>query len=420
METKTVGILVIKFVYLKTIKMNLEEVKKTINYLLDNNLNLIERGQHKIAINLIGEAGIGKTAIVQQIAEERGAGYKRIELSSLEEIGDLCGVPVKEYAMYKNNEEKWVTEKVVDRYIAMGWELCESCEPRMNYAVPEWVPKDPEQEFILTLDDYNRATSLFMQATMSLIQFGEYISWKLPKKCHLILSSNPDSGVYSVASCDAAQMSRMINFNVDFDPKVYSKWCDNIGMKDQLINFMLLNPEIFKNNGVNARTYTMFANALMGVKEFESPESLEMISLIGSGCFGETGDVVSSLFVTFVHNHLDKLITPEQMLNMDWLDLQKSLIVCLYEDSAYRADIAATLTVRFCNYVEAYFKDKTNPDKKKSDKVIKRMTELITSPKKLLTEDLIFRMIKDLYTKFPNRLEKLIANPQVSSKFLAL
>lgn len=398
--------------------MNLEEVKKTINYLLDNNLELIKRGQNKIAINLIGEAGCGKTSIVQQIAEERGAGYKRLNLSELEEIGDLAGVPVKEYAMYKNDEEKWVTEKVVDRYIAMGWELCESCLPRMSYAVPEWVPKDPEQEFILLLDDYSRATSLFMQAIMSLIQFGEYVSWKLPEKCHLLLTSNPDNSSYSVSSLDEAQSSRLINFNVDFDATVYSKWCDSVGMQDQLINFMLLNPEIFQNSGVNARTYTMFANALNGIKEFDSSESLALVSLIGSGCFGTNGDVVSDLFVSFVHNHLDKLISPEQIVNKDWEEVQTILKDCVYQNNEYRADIAATLTVRLTNYVLYYFADKTNKDKNKTDKVVKRLSEIVLSKEKLLSEDLIYRLISELAAKHHQRITKLLAIPQISNRLL--
>jgi hypothetical protein len=57
----------------------------------------------------------------------------------------------------------------------------------MSYAVPAWVPQNPDQEFVLVLDDFSRANPLFMQAIMSLVQFGEYISWKLPKKCHLVL-----------------------------------------------------------------------------------------------------------------------------------------------------------------------------------------------------------------------------------------
>ena len=50
--------------------MNIEEIKNTLNYLLDNNLRLVENGFEKIAINITGPAGIGKTAIIKQLADE--------------------------------------------------------------------------------------------------------------------------------------------------------------------------------------------------------------------------------------------------------------------------------------------------------------------------------------------------------------
>lgn len=68
--------------------MNIQEIKNTLNYLLDNNLKLVEEGKGKIAYNIVGEAGIGKTACIQQLAAERSAGYCRLNLSELEEIGD--------------------------------------------------------------------------------------------------------------------------------------------------------------------------------------------------------------------------------------------------------------------------------------------------------------------------------------------
>ena len=68
--------------------MNIAEIKSTINYLLDNNKALVEKGLDKIAINIVGQAGIGKTAIIKEIAQERGAGYQRLNLSELEEVGD--------------------------------------------------------------------------------------------------------------------------------------------------------------------------------------------------------------------------------------------------------------------------------------------------------------------------------------------
>lgn len=40
--------------------MNIEDIKKTLNYLLDNNLALEKSGQNKISICIEGPAGIGK------------------------------------------------------------------------------------------------------------------------------------------------------------------------------------------------------------------------------------------------------------------------------------------------------------------------------------------------------------------------
>lgn len=396
--------------------MNLEEIKDTLNYLLDNNLKLVEKGFNKIAINLIGAAGCGKTSIVQQIAEERGAGYKRLNLSELEEVGDLVGSPIREYIMHKNGEERWVSEKIVDRYLSMGWELCEYCEPRMSYATPSWVPKDPDQEFILNLDDYTRATSLFMQAIMSLIQFGEYISWKLPKKCFLILTSNPDDGNYNVSELDAAQNSRMINFNVDFDIDVFGKWMNKVGIRSECQNFALLSPEIFNRNAIiNARSYTMFANAISGFENYDDIATLEKISAIAKGCFND--EYVSDLFIQFVHNKLDKLISPEEMIKGTWETVQKKLTDNIYRDDKYDAAVASVLTMRLVNYIDTYFTKSL--EKNKSEKVIDRLVEICTkSDKMLLSEDLIYKLIKTLNAKYPTRCSKIMQYPEIRNKML--
>lgn len=396
--------------------MNIEEIKTTLNYLLDNNLKLVDKGLDKIAINIVGEAGIGKTSCIKQLAEERNAGYTRINLSELEEVGDIVGVPVKKYCMLDKDKqnEYWITEKVVNQYTEMGFTMCPDCEPRMEYAVPSWVPLDPEQEFILFLDDFSRANPLFMQAIMSLIQFGEYVSWKLPKKCHLILSSNPDSGDYNVTDLDPAQRSRMINFNVDFDVKVYAKWAQAAGVRTEMINFALLTPEMFsRKKSINARSYTMFANAISGLKSFDSDEALETVSMIAKGCFDD--DWVSGMFIQFVHNKLDKLINPDEMLNGDWDSVKNKLIDNIYRQGKYDAAIASTLTLRFTSYIDLYFKDAGA----KSTKVIDRIIDICTfEDKTILTEDLLYRMIKGLVANYPQRCQKLLMYPQIRNKVL--
>lgn len=137
--------------------MNIKDAKEIINYLLDNNLKLVEKGQNKISIGLTGSPGIGKTSLIKEIADSRNAKFVKVELSSLEEIGDLIGVPIKEFVMTNSEgEELWVAEKLIDEYLSIGFKLCPDCSPRMNYAIPSWVPKEEEQEVILLLDDYTR------------------------------------------------------------------------------------------------------------------------------------------------------------------------------------------------------------------------------------------------------------------------
>ena len=69
-------------------EMTIGEFTEVFNYLLDNNKKLEEGGLTPIAIGLEGEAGIGKTAVVEQVANKRGMTYCKVSLSQLEEVGD--------------------------------------------------------------------------------------------------------------------------------------------------------------------------------------------------------------------------------------------------------------------------------------------------------------------------------------------
>lgn len=315
-----------------------------------------------------------------------------------------------------NGNETWVVEKLVEEHIAMGYKLCPNCTPRMSYAIPAWVPTDEEQEVFLVLDDFNRCIPLFMQAIMALVQFGEYISWKLPKNTHLFLTSNIDDGSMNVSSMDAAQTSRMLTFRLDFDHKLYATWMDNLDLKSEAINFMLMNPEIFEQSDrVNARTYTMFANAISGIKDFGS--SLGDVDLIARGCFGDE-TTIGALFATFVHNNLDKLLSAEDILGGKWEDTSKKILDCVIKDGLYRADIASVLTMRLVNYIARL--DESKPTPKKLDAIFERL-ECIISCKSgtMLTEDLILALLKKMNMKYKPRVQKmLIKRPDILMKLV--
>lgn len=400
-------------------KMNLDEAADLLKFVIKQNYNLATENKKTTAVEFIGESGIGKTSVILQIAEDLKMHCVKLNLAQLEELGDLIGYPIKEYYVCgPTGECDWVSSDVLEHYIKAGFVLHEN-KSRMSYALPSWVPQEEnENGTILLLDDFNRADPRMIQATMELIDRGQYISWSLPNKTTIVLSSNPDNGDYSVSTLDNAQKTRYMSFTVDFDIEIWAKWAEFEGLDSRAINFALSNPEIFKKEGgvqtVNARSYTTFANTIAGFKDFSQVSTLAAILQIAGGSFTSTDNIIGSLFTAFIANKLDKLVTPKEMLTMGWDTLKEQLTRCLYDGENYRADIGNILSTRFLNYVEYYFSQPSC----KSDVVIKRMLEFIDVETTLLSEDLIFHLIKNLTTKYPQRTNKLLMNPKVISKLL--
>lgn len=67
---------------------NINEIKPIIKFIIKNNERLQEEGKDPVAIDLVSEAGIGKSSIVQQIAEEIDANYVKLALAQITETGD--------------------------------------------------------------------------------------------------------------------------------------------------------------------------------------------------------------------------------------------------------------------------------------------------------------------------------------------
>lgn len=144
--------------------INLERFKTICKYLISNNKRLEEEGKKTTAICIESRAGIGKTSVIEQIAQEEGMNFVKLNLSQLEEVGDLIGVPVKEYAVVKgegeNKKGKWVTEESLNQYVQAGYKIVN--KPRMTYATPSWVPKEAQNGTILLLDDFSRKNISFL------------------------------------------------------------------------------------------------------------------------------------------------------------------------------------------------------------------------------------------------------------------
>jgi MoxR-like ATPase len=157
-----------------------------------------------VAYNVTGLAGIGKTSVCKELANEHDMNFIRVNLSELS-YEEITGYPYLAAKLCKGEECKWVMDKMISLYTAMGWNSLH--ETRMEYAVPKWIHGLDNRPTVLFLDDFTRANPSVMQAIMTIIDEQKHTSWALPKGSTVILSSNPDNSEFFVSSLDDAQKS---------------------------------------------------------------------------------------------------------------------------------------------------------------------------------------------------------------------
>lgn len=339
----------------------------------------------------------------------------------------LVGFPVKEFKINELDENgniicsKWVAHDLLSTYFQKPCETYEITEEsRMAYAIPAWLPREENPNgVLLVLDDYSRASSILVQATNELICRGTYVSWNLPKYTTIALTTNPDNGEYQVVTMDEAQKTRFINFPIKFDLNVWANWAESINLDSRGINFLLGYPEILESkdgvNKANSRSYTMFINAISGIKDWSTPENLALILNISKGCFPfDKDNIIGGLFTTFIANKLDKLVSPKDILLKDWTTIKTKLKDCIYNNEEYRPEIASILATRFLNYSLLYFNQKGT----KTSVVQDRLLDIIDNDDKLFAEDLIFNIVKTLAVKNSARMNKILMHPKIRAKLI--
>ena len=371
------------------VQLNSKELKETLTHLITNNRAIQEDGLKPVAISICGAAGLGKTSVVEQLAEELNINHVEIiNLAQLDELGDLVGIPVKEYQMVAKQGEKqvgkWVDEKVMDSFAAQGWKA--NGQSRMSYAKPAWIAGKGENG-VLILDDYTRAAPRFMQAVMEIIDKQRYISWALPKGWTILLTENPDDGTYNVTDIDAAAKSRYITFDMKWEPEIWAEWAEKSGIDQRAINFTLLHgKEIIKdeNPHVNPRSLVKFYNSLRTIKDFD--KQLMLIQNIGEGAVGPE---ITTMFTSFIHNKLDKMISPAEILDtkVSFDTIQGKIKELVKEGKEYRADLGYVLTTRLINHMVHTVKDKEI-----TPAFIERVKDLVVG--KALGSDLKFVLAK--------------------------
>ena len=416
------------------------EVKSLLNYFIDNNEKLQEKGIMPVSVGLEAQPGIGKTSVVEQVAEERGMNYVCLSLSQLEEAGDLIGYPIKEYEVQVGKKVKkedgtvkiqlvkdsvWMNEKQMESPQS-GLVFKQTGKTRMSYAKPAWVPEYNENGTVLNLDDFTRANPQLLQSVMEIINKQAYVSWRLPKKTTVVLTSNSDDGTNNVSSLDPAQQTRFLNFGVDFDVDAWARWAEEYGIDGRCINFVLsyygelFNADDEGNRICNPRSFVMFANSISGVKDWDNPENLTFINLISKGCFKDEHGRFGKMFTSFIRNKMHLLIQPKEMLTGSWDKTRDKLLATVYDSNGqYRPDIASILERRFANFTLAWLKSN---EKTPISAVKARLIDFIECEKKtgrkIFTKDLFYDMVKKITSEKKGQTNALLYEPMIANMLL--
>jgi len=382
------------------VNLNIDELQDFVGHIITNNRHLQAQGKKPVAIEVVGESGIGKTTSIMDMTAKHGLDFVKLNLAQIEELGDLVGFPIKQFQMWKAQEGKkigkWVDEVAVDAQHKLGFQT--TGKSRMSYSAPEWIA-DKKAGGVLLLDDWNRADMRFIQACMELVDRQTYISWTLPKDWHIILTANPDNGDYMVNSTDPAQKTRYITANLKFDINVWARWAEENSMDTRCINFLLMHPELVTQE-TNARSISTFFNSISSIPKFE--DQLPLVQMIGEG---SVGNEFASMFTTFINNKLDKLVTPRELVTgPDEVLLE--LRECIGKDESYRADIASLLATRVANFAVAFSKTDSV-----TAKVQDRLVKLCTLD--YLTDDLKYLVVRTIFNGNKAKFNKMMMNPAI-------
>ena len=176
---------------------------------------------NRLPFYLEGEPGIGKTEIVKQIAEEMGLGYVSFSLVH-HTRNSLLGLPViKEL-------------EAGDKYT--------------SYTMSEIIAKVQEavaaghKEGILLLDEFPCMSETIMPAMLAFLQTKNIGTHHLPEGWVIILCGNPQEYNKASRMFDAAIVDRIRKLEIQFEPKAFLSYGEQIGLHECILDYLEENP----------------------------------------------------------------------------------------------------------------------------------------------------------------------------------
>ncbi|MDV8115337.1 ATP-binding protein [Paraclostridium bifermentans] len=338
---------------------------------------------------VVGESGIGKTALAKKIAKENDWSLIVIDGNLLKE-GEIGGLPtVESYVVLNSNGEN--VEKKTTIY-AVHNKLRE---------IDEEIAKG--RNVLLFIDEINRCEHTVQQELMNLILNREINGYKLNDEVKILAAMNPSSKYgsdfdYQVVDMDAAQENRFVWLNMEADHTQWINWAIREGIEDKVIEFISTFPEyLHKINDEDVRaTPRSYERVSKSYTIFKEQKDSIPRSVFLNVIKGNVGKVIAEEFISFIESDCSPLVSYEDIFLGETLDSE--IIEKVKNESHTRLYLSAMNILKKLELNIKYNND--------SKVYIDRLIEFL----KLYPIDLMVGIMKDIKSSYPELYKISIEN----------
>ena len=216
--------------------MNIHEAKEEIARIYRAYQKKNPDGSFRIPLDkqrpvlLIGPPGIGKTAIMKQIADETGCGllsYSMTHHTRQSAIG-LPFISQKEYG----GKTYSVTEYTMSEIVA---------------SIYDYMRETGKTSGILFLDEINCVSETLTPVMLQLLQNKTFGNVPLPEGWIIVSAGNPPEYNKSVRELDMVTLDRVKNMEIEADVNVWQEYARKGGIHPAIRTYLSLYPDHFYN-----------------------------------------------------------------------------------------------------------------------------------------------------------------------------
>lgn len=207
--------------------MNIKDAKEQIKNAIVAYFTKDESGDYIVPIEkqrpvfLMGPPGIGKTAIMEQIASEMGIGLLSYSMTHHTRQSAL-GLPFIEHKNYKGIECN-ISEYTMSEIIA---------------AVYEMMEETGVQEGILFLDEINCVSETLAPVMLQFLQYKVFGRHRVPDGWIVVTAGNPPEYNNSVREFDIVTWDRLKRVDIEPDFEIWKEYAYQRGVHPSIMTYL--------------------------------------------------------------------------------------------------------------------------------------------------------------------------------------